>query len=1102
VRDDQSRIGTHGLAEAHAEIGMEDRMKKHDVRRWIWTRSTLGLALLSALILTGCPNPYALKVSKVNYEAPQTKAVIQFTDPKLYKREALINERRDELAYLKKELDESRAKTFEPSIVREIELVQAFSAELGLKFDPVAAAQFKRQEELSGLRQEIDVTRLEMQLAQLQRDAELFKEKLKSQTEPSADAGKADDVKPSSDKIEVQPEDTGKLLTAIDALRKSLHERFAAKDTAPRSAAGVASPIDIFNDRQALRATIKSAINTTALDELHDYNGNSLFRVQLQATLFPGQSNYADTLGVLRMDLKPPVLDEDAIRKLYLRWLGYVNSELNIPPGKEREDASGATPADQTHHNAGLRLGQNPRILALAETRDLFQVVTFRMKKDLNGKAACSGTGPESDTRNCWYVRVALPPDVPANPVAADSLDWLTQDSKRLTDMMREATRAIRAEKNDAQRFALQTRVCDAFLRQSSEPLVTMRRFDDKGKEIAPHTYTPDQVLSWARIVQSSWPYLANALGFVADADFGDRDVTKSIAIQFGQIVQSSQALMRATNAFLKELAERNATCKARLLAPPTETVPGIFREAVVDDKHKSVTRGRVAVYEVSPKDRAQQVSTAARAADAVALAAAVAGQIPQTGLGFSGNASFARSAVGKADALERVPLVVGFAEPGLNTTDPSYPRFGWVMGPSVVLDAEHQALVLEHRVAPYELYADLSVPGWWPWFELTAYTAWAPDWRKPAVNGNTLNANDEFVVARPVKVTMRPNRADMAGLTTLVIEQSSGTRIERPTITRVRPEKFSICEEITLSIEGDGVWRAAEAYIEGLRIASEEDIRVLPDMQGVSVKIAAGKIPEFIDSNTPHVTIWTHNGSASYPIALVGTKSADGKCTRANPPKEAEDGKSGKKPSLARVLPEKISMCDPEAVLFVEGKNLSNIAKVSLGTIPARSSVIGSDGTLLKVTVNTRRDGIGRIGNQDKLPLVVQTGAGFDGKDVGVDTSVCLLRESAPMPDTTGGPVIERVLPRAMSVCDPEPKFLVLGKGLTNVKSARLGTLTASYQEIAGSSGTTLEVSASQGPFKSQLAQIDELALLVRTGAGVAEFPISVKQGSCPDPR
>ncbi len=63
------------------------------LRNW---NARLLWALLPISVM-GCSNPYSLTISDIDYMSEQTPGVIQFTDPKLYNREALINERRKEI---------------------------------------------------------------------------------------------------------------------------------------------------------------------------------------------------------------------------------------------------------------------------------------------------------------------------------------------------------------------------------------------------------------------------------------------------------------------------------------------------------------------------------------------------------------------------------------------------------------------------------------------------------------------------------------------------------------------------------------------------------------------------------------------------------------------------------------------------------------------------------------------------------------------------------------------------------------------------------------------------------------------------------------------
>ena len=56
-------------------------------------RCIASMILLAAITAVAC-EPYALSVNRVNYDANQENGKLRFTDAKIYRREALINERK------------------------------------------------------------------------------------------------------------------------------------------------------------------------------------------------------------------------------------------------------------------------------------------------------------------------------------------------------------------------------------------------------------------------------------------------------------------------------------------------------------------------------------------------------------------------------------------------------------------------------------------------------------------------------------------------------------------------------------------------------------------------------------------------------------------------------------------------------------------------------------------------------------------------------------------------------------------------------------------------------------------------------------------------
>ena len=933
--------------------------------------------LLSLVVFTlglgACGNPYALFLNSVNLDAVQQTGVIQFTDPKLYKREALINERKNERSYLIGLLEASEKPEFEfkPEIVRELEVIQAFSATAGLKFDPAAAANFQRDTEVAELKQQIELTRLEMQIAQLRRDAELQKIQLSQQTQPSGPAGQPGQGGAGPVTSNIQPPDPQALIAEIEKLRTKLETRLAAIVPPPKKSSGVAGPIDKFNDLAAYRSVLKSAINAVSLDELHDKDGNSLFRVQLRSTVLPGSKDHLNPLGILRMEIGAPDLDSTTVRELYLEWLLHVNRSLNSVP------------------EPGLALGDrrmrtSPGLTTLGDGGELYIVTLLELPKlgfkDDEASEKCGGVRTtERSPGDCWYVRVAAPVLGHDGLSFADALDQTTQFPGRNSGLLMGARRSL-VSKSDfeqkpvaSQAFTLDGN-CTRFTPLTGGPPKLAR--DDRPGEAG---LAPDQALVLSRSVHGWWPYVSAVVGFLSEIDFGENDSERMIALQLTRSLDRVRQVRDAAGAFLVAVAAENPACTGKLLTAASVTVPPTFETLITGFVP------RATVYDVAPTERVQRISTVARAADAVALAAAVAGQLPTYGLGLSGNFAYSRTATGKADAIERAPLVVGFAEPGqIGNGKPQYPAFGWLLGPQVSVDPEKQALVLTQRIKPYDLYADLSLPGWWPYFRLTAYTAWAPDWQTTE-NGATAKVTPQ-ALKRELRVPMDHNTADMDGLTTLLLAKITGQRIAYPSISSIEPRKLSACaEDIQFQIRGENIWRASLVHVGGLAIR-DADIDVLPDMRGILAKINVRDIPKIVFGSNI-VTVWTKDGPAAFPITFEDKRNANGSCETVKAPPPAPMG-----PVISSVAPAAISVCDTSAIFTVQGKNLQGATSAVLGTMAADqpTDLPPQDGTAVEVKVSNI-DGARKIGKTlAALSLAVRTPRGVATTEIQIAHSDC----------------------------------------------------------------------------------------------------------------
>jgi len=759
-----------------------------------------------AVLVGGCQNPYALKAARLNYDATTTGATIEISDPKLYRREALINERRDETAYLDGLLAHSASVEFKPEIMRDLEFISGFSAAAGMSSDPAAKSNYENARETGAIQQQISTLKLQLQLEQLQRDAQLMRDGFAKQTEPSGNApGNGNGASPPSASSVPSPASPDQLANAIKDLQSHVANWMNENNGLAHPGSTQANPSDLFRDREAYRDLLKSACNATSLDELHDKDGAALIRLSFQATVFPPDKKYADTLGMIRMQVKAPdwAADPDAIELVYATWLSYVNHVLNAPM------------------NNGLAKGEpaafreNPAVGTLSGV--MFEKVYYYYPKA--GEKNCAGLSldPRPADTTCGRLVFAIP-QIQAPPGSPNG-QFLS-----IGDYYRGASADEKAQTiNSLQIQLVKSRynlIASGASSFGGNPCDITGQTQGKAGELA-------DSLKYAQTVSFAAENLVEvdrqARKFLTDHDLSSSTDSSTLTTFTSQAEPAQQLLLSA------EQYLRGCPMGSPLVA--RAYIPDAFRR-VVQGKNL-----RVAIYNVSPRERVQEMSTVARASDAVALAAAISKSIPSSGTNAQAALSYARSASGKVDAFERVPLVVSFAEAQETPADQkskSDAAFGWLMGPSVSVNASGKSLELEHRIRPYDLSVDLSAPGWWPYLNLNVETGWAPNWR---TNPGTIVATD--APPRTIRVMLSLNSADMEALTAL-LTHSSGVRLA--SITSTEPATLPPCGGIALQIVGENIWRTSSVTLGGEYI--NHGIDVMPDMRGVIVTIPPGAYP------------------------------------------------------------------------------------------------------------------------------------------------------------------------------------------------------------------------------------------------------------------
>jgi hypothetical protein len=989
------------------------------------------LAACATLLSACAPNYYNNRLTDIVYGGQQRDASIQVSDPQLYKRESLLNERREETEYLNDLLSKSRSVEFTPELARDIESVSALSAQLGLSFDPAAKLQFNRSVELSDLEQQIAVTKLQTQLAQLRRDLELTQTALASQTASSGAAGSAAS---STALAPIKPPglDAAKeIATRLEGALKTLTDRLDKQSVGPRRTSATSSPRELFQDRQAYRREIQSALNSTALDELHDFEANSLFRFQFRATALPAKPDNADSeLGVLQMQLERPTLDPanptdvEQVRMLYLEWLDHASHRLN-----EVVDESTVRPDP-----ALLQLGAEGKLFSL------LSIVIPRGDDDKDCRLAFV-VGDARAAAKCVVVRAAVPPIPSSAGSARDSLASFAakapaadREGKQISFLglrvqsflnaaqtltISEACAELEKIPNWNTLFSafLTTGANSARLQRASSALIGQVNRLSTESVGSLNTVIVD-IATFLRAVealQSRADYTGECgIGVTRSADF-------SVPEQFTKALFEEKAIVsekkKGTPATSTE-TQRGGSSGAAATTSATGAATGATSPSA-EGKTPSkmlIARGRISTYAVSPVALAQRVSSVARVADALQLAASLAATVPSSGVGGSLGVGYMRSVTGKVDAIERIPLVIGYSGYTGDAAAPRASGFGWLLGPRVVLDPERKALALEHNLAPYDLTADISMPGWWPYVDFHVKSAWAPNWQKQ--RGQVMTTDDKS--ERAIRLKMRHSRGDLDGITTLVLQGQGGPRVQTASIGNVEPRTVSDCaSDVTFLVRGTNIWRARDAYLQG---QPGQSITVLPDMAGISVKFNVDKL--LGGSGDGLLVIATPDGLATTNIAIRGDRS--NKC--APPPPE------GAGPLVAQLFPKTMYACQNPTRFIARGKNLTG-ATAYLGSLAGQVTV-SDEGRQMEVLFNRA---IGTEGGASAtMPLVIAGAKGATSVDVTIERDDCAAPAPAAQP-----PALTAMPNGTLNLCANEAVVLATGGGAPKIDGAKISSIT-----------------------------------------------------------
>lgn len=149
----------------------------------------------------------------------------------------------------------------------------------------------------------------------------------------------------------------------------------AAEAPKIRETAAKAHPLDQFEDLQAYRSRLRSELSAAQLDDRHDDYGNTLYRLQFDATVLPRGSG-TNRWGAAEVTIIPPEFDQYQMEQLFFSWIGYAASRLNIRNRTPLKSASGsANKATSGEELKSYAVRLDATFYSLLQATGMFEVI-------------------------------------------------------------------------------------------------------------------------------------------------------------------------------------------------------------------------------------------------------------------------------------------------------------------------------------------------------------------------------------------------------------------------------------------------------------------------------------------------------------------------------------------------------------------------------------------------------------------------------------------------------------------------------------------------------------------------------------------------------
>jgi hypothetical protein len=856
--------------------------------------SRMRAAIIGTLACTsGC---VGYKVEEVDYGSPQKAATVVVSDPQVYARASLINDRRREVEYLQQLLTNSTVDSsgqskvnFSPQIIRDLRTVQALSANLSL-----AVGKGSSQETTQAtVENQIAVTKLQAQLAVLQKQVEgIQTAATPSVTIPSLDLSSATSLSAAQSGTTPTP-----LMPDVSALQSSI-KTIQSQLTALTNVGSASDPNNNyaaledarsdFIDRQAYRRDIRAAIAEAQLDDVHDRAGNALFRLQFQATVLP-PNGASKQWAATKMRVSPPALSATDIADAYYRWIGYLTGQL-----------SNGIPADSD---------QGPDTL-----------VSHSYAYDLH--VADIGQG--------GYFNVL---DIVQNQFNEQfyCLVHTTGTTKQLQQLN------VASERAKVRELQLYYRLGTFAV---SPVLIPIDACENYPSGAAPYVF--DRPLSSATVIFAvgvTTQFLPSSTRGQLLKNFPATGPNRPSSVAEPTRVEPDR-IGSVPAFFCKAVVDPTSAdkCGTGGLSRFAGTIPAAAGQPTPDRTVPVSETSAVRSYSVLPTELAQRLGVTTESSQSLQTAMTVAAQLSaaaKAGL----DVGYLSQMDARAEALTREPIVVGFAGTESvgacsgTATSPcsgaSY--FGWLFGPTFEVK-DSKTLTLKQTVRSYGVNADISVPGWWNYLILNMSSAWVQNWNGGGVIQGK-NGDQQPLVPLARRVNLPLSDATYVSLTDFIAARQYGPSDTHLYISGVTPDLVPACAStVTFNISGGNIWRANSIYFGG---APASAISVLPDMQGIAATFDMTTVYGSIvntDSSiqTIPLTVSAQQGSDVWRwITVVGKRQSSSGATTCQSPVFLPSMASEVATAIVAYSPSDICSDAQGTPLVVQGLNLPDAIDV-----------------------------------------------------------------------------------------------------------------------------------------------------------------------------